>query len=223
MGVIADHTASRRGPLLVGLLALGASTALLCVGTSVPVLVLGRILQGVSAALVWTVGVALLVDTVEKDAVGQAVGYITLGMTAGTVLGPLLGGVVYDAGGYYAVFIMAFAVIAVDILLRFVMIEKKIAAKWGIGHQSSDYGTIKGQCSPLLPESEEEQQQQQSENGDLDRPQPKNKSVLNRLPPILRLLTYPRLLLNLLACFVTSALLISFDGVRKPHIHLHTQ
>ena len=219
MGVIADHTASRRGPLLAGLLALGASTTLFCVGTSVPVLVLARFLQGVSAALVWTVGIALLVDTVEKDAVGQSMGYIALGMTAGTILGPLLGGIVYDAGGYSTVFIMAFAVIVIDILLRFVMIEKKIAAKWSITHKSSDYGTIQTNSSPELngqlfsPEREEERQE---ENGDLKLHPKKTKSILNRLPPILWLLTHPRILLNLLACFVTSGILISFDGVRNP-------
>lgn len=218
MGVIADYTASRRGPLLAGLLALGASTALFCVGTSVPVLVLARFLQGVSAALVWTVGIALLVDTVEKDAVGQSMGYISLGMTAGTILGPLLGGIVYDAGGYSTVFIMAFAVIAIDILLRFVMIEKKIAAKWSITHQSSDYGAIETNSSPkrngqlFSPEREERQE----ENGDLKLHPKKTKSILNRLPPILWLLTHPRILLNLLACFVTSGILISFDGVRSP-------
>lgn len=51
-GWLADRTSSRRSPLLVGLFALLASTVLLNVGSSVGVLVVGRVLQGASAAVV---------------------------------------------------------------------------------------------------------------------------------------------------------------------------
>lgn len=92
--------------------------------------IVGRLFQGASAAVVWTVGCALLVDTVEKDELGQALGYIGMGMTMGLMGGPLLGGVIYENGGYYAVFGLAFGIVALDIVLRIVMIEKKHAAKW---------------------------------------------------------------------------------------------
>lgn len=228
MGIIADHTASRRGPLLVGLLALAASTGLLCIGTSVTLLILGRMLQGISAALVWTVGLALLVDTVEKDVVGQAMGYILLGMTAGTILGPLLGGVVYDAGGYYAVFVMTFSVILVDVLLRFILIEKKIAAKWNHQSEASDYGTMRTEPSSVEngqgPESKKRtrlrgirdvESPQEEENEDSGKRQSQMELIRRRLPPILQLLTYPRILLNLLGCLVASEWLIAFDAVRS--------
>lgn len=52
---------------------LGA-TVMLCIGTSIGVLVVGRLLQGMSAAVVWVVGLALLVDTVGEKDVGQAMG-----------------------------------------------------------------------------------------------------------------------------------------------------
>jgi MFS family permease len=51
-GWLADQTSSRRSPLLIGLLALLASTVLLNVGNKTPILVVGRILQGASAAVV---------------------------------------------------------------------------------------------------------------------------------------------------------------------------
>jgi len=51
-GWMADRGASRRSPLLLGLFALLGSTVLLNVGSSVSVLVVGRVAQGSSAAVV---------------------------------------------------------------------------------------------------------------------------------------------------------------------------
>lgn len=75
---------------------------MLCIGSSITVLVIGRLLQGISAAVVWVVGLALLVDTVGKDEIGQSMGIISVATSAGVFLAPLLGGIVYDKGGYYA-------------------------------------------------------------------------------------------------------------------------
>lgn len=56
-------------------------------------LVIARVLQGLSAAVVWTVGLALVVDTVGKEQVGGAMGWVSMGMTVGTVFGPFMGGI----------------------------------------------------------------------------------------------------------------------------------
>ncbi|KAL8892689.1 MAG: hypothetical protein Q9205_000197 [Flavoplaca limonia] len=129
-GYLADRSTSRRLPLLIGLLALAGATLMLCFGHTIAVLVTGRLLQGISAAIVWTVGLALLVDTVGQKEIGQVMGYISISMSVSIFVAPLLGGVVYDRGGYFAVYYMAFALIIVDIILRTVMIEKKVACRW---------------------------------------------------------------------------------------------
>ncbi|KAI1439125.1 major facilitator superfamily domain-containing protein [Xylaria sp. CBS 124048] len=76
-GAYADHTSSRRWPLLLGLLALAGSTLLLALSHSLGLFVLGRVLQGLSASVVWSVGCALLVDTMG-NAVGVAMGYVNI-------------------------------------------------------------------------------------------------------------------------------------------------
>jgi len=129
-GYLADRFNSRKGPLLLGLVALVASTAMFCASSSIALLTIARLLQGMSAAVIWTVGLALVVDTVPADSIAESMGYIQLGMSAGTFFGPLLGGIVYDKGGYYAVFGMAFGVIAVDVVLRLLLIEKKVAERY---------------------------------------------------------------------------------------------
>lgn len=129
-GVIADRTTSRRGPLLIGLIALFASTLMFCLGRTIAILTAARLLQGASAAVVWTVALALLADTVKQDEVGKALGYVSVAMTLGVLFGPIIGGVVYERSGYYPVFAVTFGVIGLDILLRLLLVEKKIAAKW---------------------------------------------------------------------------------------------
>ena len=129
-GLFSDRMPNRRLPLLLGLLALAGATLLLCLGTNMAMLLVGRILQGLSAAVVWTVGLALLADTVGHEGIGQAIGYVSISMSIGILVAPLLGGIVYARAGYYAVYFMCFGMILLDIILRMVLVEKKVARKW---------------------------------------------------------------------------------------------
>ncbi len=129
-GILADWTTHRRGPFLAGLILLTGATLMLCFGKTIPVLVVGRVLQGISAAVVWVVALALMADTVSEKESGQAIGYVSVATSLGVLVGPLIGGIVYERSGYYAVFGVTFAVIGFDILLRLALIEKKIAARW---------------------------------------------------------------------------------------------
>lgn len=50
---MADRISSRQIPMVLGLFAIGGATALLCVGNSAAILVIGRVLQGSAAAMIW--------------------------------------------------------------------------------------------------------------------------------------------------------------------------
>jgi MFS family permease len=76
-GYFADKISTRRLPFLVGLSALIGSTALFAVGQTVLVLVVARILQGISAAVVWTIGLALVYDTVGSANLGKTIGSVS--------------------------------------------------------------------------------------------------------------------------------------------------
>ncbi|KAJ4116271.1 hypothetical protein NW768_011060 [Fusarium equiseti] len=129
-GYLADRIQNRKIPMLVGLVVLCGATIFLCLGRSLALFMIGRALQGISAALTWTVGLALVVDTVDKEHVGKAMGWISTACSLGILVAPLLGGVVYGKGGYYSVFAMCFGLLAVDIVLRLVIIEVKTAKIW---------------------------------------------------------------------------------------------
>ena len=75
-GIIADRVPTRQLPFLVGLTALLGATLLFAFGKSLPVLVVARVLQGISAAVVWTIGLALVLDTVGPENLGKTIGSV---------------------------------------------------------------------------------------------------------------------------------------------------
>lgn len=228
-GYLADRIESRRWPLLIGMVALGASTALLCVGTTLGLWIAGRLFQGVAAAVVWTVGLALLVDTIEKEALGEAMGYAAMGITLGTLTGPLLGGVLYENGGYYAVFGLAFGIIGLDIFLRLVLIEKKDALKWlHIGKLSTEPVDNPTQKQPtdgrvsLSGTTDERDSNGRKEHvatssstprgdtiGDANQQMPRKR----RFGAVATLLASDRMLVTLWAYFIVAVALTSLDSV----------
>ncbi|KAH9209307.1 MFS transporter-like protein [Leptodontidium sp. 2 PMI_412] len=214
-GWYADKSSSRRLPLLIGLLALAGATIMLCLARTVALLIVGRILQGLSAAIVWTVGQALLVDTVGQKDIGQILGYVSISMSVGILLAPLLGGIVYERSGYYPVFYMAFGLIALDILLRMVLIEKKIARQW-LKDEIVDSGETKSaETSPedidhvasggALPDDRKIPEAAQST------PTPYRKPT--KWPPVLTLLKSRRLLTALWGWIVQGSQVTAFDSV----------
>ncbi|KAG9230338.1 major facilitator superfamily domain-containing protein [Amylocarpus encephaloides] len=141
VGYFADQSSSRRTPLLIGLLASGGTTALLYLARDVWLLTLSRFLQGVSAAIVYTVGVTLVEDVVGQEHIGQWMGIVLAVVNIGMMISPALGGVLYAKFGYESLFIVIFVLIGIDILLRLAMIEKD-AATAILARDTNQYGTF---------------------------------------------------------------------------------
>ncbi|KAI1088008.1 MFS transporter-like protein [Rostrohypoxylon terebratum] len=129
-GWVADWTRSRRAPFLSGLAAMLAATVMLAFGRSVAVLFVARVLQGVSAAVVWTVGFAMVLDTVGPQNLGKVVGSIFSFISLGGLIAPVVGGVLYEKTGYAGVFGVAAGMLGLDFVMRLLVIEKKAAAKY---------------------------------------------------------------------------------------------
>ncbi|KAL9113783.1 MAG: hypothetical protein Q9227_002228 [Pyrenula ochraceoflavens] len=218
-GYFSDRITYRTTPFLVGLIVLAGATTLLCVGSSIAVLILGRALQGISAALVWTVGLALLVETFDSKKVGMAMGYVGLAMSLAILTAPLLAGVVYSTGGYYPVFGMLFGLIAVDVLLRVLMVERKVAERWMDFSQprcsEANEAAITDTTVASVPaegpshEPKELPATNPSENPTSDA---SNHNTRSRVPPVILLLKSPRLVAALFASLITALLTTSFDS-----------
>ena len=217
-GWIADHTSNRSLTFYIGLLILAAATLLFGLAKASWVLLISRLCQGFSAAIVYTVGLALLVDTVGRDEIGQWMGTALSSSSFGLIVSPLLGGIVYAKAGYMAVFAMALSLIIVDILVRLSMIEKKTAAKYeppGSTFENGLYGTF---THPDQDASNASPNPCGPRNDPADAPLLHHESQhdtekRNRMPTIIVLLGIPRLLAAIYGIFVNVSILAAFDGV----------
>ncbi|KAL2856964.1 major facilitator superfamily domain-containing protein [Aspergillus pseudodeflectus] len=225
-GYYADRSSSRRTPFLIGLLALGGSTVMFWFAQSATALVIARTLQGLSAAVVWTVSMALIVDTVGKDQVGAAMGIVSMAMTVGTVSGPFIGGLVLSKAGYHAVFSIAIALILLDIALRLVMIERKNALEW-LQDQPASVEETERLLEPVAPGDSlhkyaaipREAEQSASEGGKVaddglaESSPSETKAKKRSVPGIVRLLCSGALLVVLAAAVLQAVAYSSFDTV----------
>ncbi|KAM4057162.1 major facilitator superfamily protein [Hirsutella rhossiliensis] len=222
-GYVADRYNNKRALMVFGLLLLLGATLLLCFSVNIPMLLMGRILQGMSAALTWTVGLAFLVDSVENNKVGLATGWIASAQTVGTSISPLLGGIVVGQGGYYPVFIMCFGFIAVDIILRLFVIETKDARRWpGVETERTPHGETDlaeltglavGESSASALESDDSTQGKQPAyvvRGSTSTQNNARSSIGAR--GLMLLLSNPRLLAALWGTLVEASIHASFDS-----------
>lgn len=182
--------------MLFGLMLLLGASLLLCFSTSIAMLLLGRILQGMSAAMVWSVGLALVVDAVDGQRVGEAMGWVGSATSFGITVAPLLGGLVYSRAGHYSVLAMCFSLIAVDIVLRLCVIEPKDAKCWLEAREP--------EREPLITDAGAGQ----------DRPRTRPSAETASSPPLklAQLLRKPRLLAAFFGTIVESGAQTCFDS-----------
>ena len=98
MGAVSDRT-GRKLPLVTGMLALAGSTLLFARADSLPLLFAARMVQGAADGVTWVVGFALIADCYGPEDRGRVIGYVMSGTSLGIIVGPSIGGWLYDAGG----------------------------------------------------------------------------------------------------------------------------
>ncbi|RVQ81650.1 MFS transporter [Sinorhizobium medicae] len=96
----------RRRLLLAGILLFTLSSALSGAASNLPVLIFARSVQGLGAAVMMTLAMALVGDAVAKERTGSAMGLLGTMSAVGTALGPSLGGVLIAGLGWRAIFLV---------------------------------------------------------------------------------------------------------------------
>jgi MFS family permease len=94
----------RRRLLLAGIALFTLASLLSAVAPTLLLLVLGRALQGVGAAVMMALATAFVADVVSKQKTGSAMGLLGTMSASGTALGPTLGGVLIAGFGWPAIF-----------------------------------------------------------------------------------------------------------------------
>jgi MFS family permease len=96
----------RQRMLAVGLVLFALASTLCGLAFSLWMLVAARALQGIGAAFMMTLAIALVRETVETERVGRAMGWLGTMSAIGTALGPSLGGVLIGWVGWHAIFLV---------------------------------------------------------------------------------------------------------------------
>jgi MFS family permease len=221
-GWLADWVSTRRSLYLSGLLVLMLATIIFALAKTFWLLALSRVLQGLSAAIVNATGLAMVVDTVGSRRLGATLGTVCttytlnvssteLQLTRGEQLhsfiavgelgSPFLGGVLYKVGGYHVVFGVSFAALAIDFLMRALLIETKLLSP-DSSHANQLEQAVPGpvdqtESDPLL------QDQQPSTPPLHDKP---------RYLPIFHCVQDHQLLAALLLTFVQAFIIGSYDA-----------
>ena len=98
----------------------GALTAcaivLFALSSNFPIFLLARLCQGAASGALWTGGLALIASHYVEKRV-EMIGYAFTGSTAGSVLGPMAGGLLSGAGGDKLPFLITAILLLVDVSL----------------------------------------------------------------------------------------------------------
>ncbi|KAI8347931.1 major facilitator superfamily domain-containing protein [Mortierella sp. GBAus27b] len=142
-GVLGDYFVSRRVPMLIGLVVMLISTVLFMVANNFYVFLMARLLQGMAGGSVWTLGLALITDIFPAKTLGVQMGKALIGHTLGLMMGPPLGGILYERGGYRAPFFFVCAITLIDFVCRALIIEEreeivKALREQGMQHEASE-------------------------------------------------------------------------------------
>lgn len=121
MGAVSDRM-GRKAPLVGGMAALAVATLLFAFADSLPWLFAGRLMQGAADAVTWVVGFALVADLYDSHERGRITGIVMMGTNFAVMIGPTLGGWLYELGGirlpFVAVAVMAACAVALFSMVR---------------------------------------------------------------------------------------------------------
>lgn len=96
----------RRRLMLLGIGVFTAASVACGVSTDLWLLVAARALQGLGAAVMMALTMAMVGDTVAPERAGSAMGFLGTTSAIGTALGPSLGGLLIAAWGWQAIFLI---------------------------------------------------------------------------------------------------------------------
>ena len=129
LGIVTDRL-GRKQPMLIGAAVLTLSSLLFANGSNNEIMFIGRVLEGIGAACTWTAGMALVAEYFIKDRV-KAMGFAMFGATTGSIVGPLLGGELFDWMGYTPTFYLAFAALAISTVLTYFFLAPSVPQNSG--------------------------------------------------------------------------------------------
>ena len=124
---------------------LAAATLLMGFATTIPQLLFLRIAQGAVSGFI-AAALALMASSAPRDRMGYALGTLQTAIPTGTIIGPLIGGMLADLIGYRQIFFVTAALNVLAGILVVTMVRRDVGSvsSAGIGRVVENYRTVFG-------------------------------------------------------------------------------
>lgn len=119
MGKIADAK-GRRKVLIIGISAFAIVSILCAFSTSIWMMLTLRVLQGVSASMIYATNNAILISVFPDSDRGRVLGLSTAAVYVGLSMGPVIGGILNARFGWQSIFIVTCGVSIVSLVLAII-------------------------------------------------------------------------------------------------------
>jgi multidrug resistance protein len=123
MGSLADRY-GRRPFVLLSLGSFALANVGFLLASTIPAFVVVRALEGALSAGLYPAAMGIVADVAPEKERGRSIGFVMAGYGAGFILGPVLGGFLYDWLGYAAPFIASALMAALAFVLAFFMVPE---------------------------------------------------------------------------------------------------
>ncbi|OQD84367.1 hypothetical protein PENANT_c013G06320 [Penicillium antarcticum] len=125
----ADKSASKRKWFMWALVIALTGTIATAASSSLAVLFVSRFVQAFANSIMWVVGYSTLAATVPIQHTAKVYSAVSVAGSLGASSGPMLAGLLFQLAGYWMAWTLAFAIIAVDIAFRLLMVETATVEK----------------------------------------------------------------------------------------------
>lgn len=122
--------------------------------TTVPVLIVGRVVQAIGGNATWIIGLATIADTVGSENTSRTLSTISMFYMSGMLVGPIASGTLLRLVGYWPTWGTAIAVLVIDMLMRIVMIENPAEVKKDKNSKQTTNATSNGDVESIVPEAD---------------------------------------------------------------------
>ena len=118
-------TIGRKRVFVVGLSTYTLGLILCSISPNIIMLIVSRIIQGAGAAVIITLGSAIVVAVFPREQQGRAIGIFAMLTSIGLIAGPALGGVIVDHLDWQGIFYTRIPVVVLTLIMAIVIIKEQ--------------------------------------------------------------------------------------------------
>ena len=166
-------------------------------------------------------------EVVGQERLGRAMGFSSMALSMALLLGPVLGGVLYEYVGYFETFLPALVLLGVELVLRLLIVEKRTRGFIEDGDNEGGPREERGDNSAKdgpnrTPENDSVESSPSAMESQPLLPPPTPPATSSPTAPgnaYLTLLTDPRFLASMTSIFILNSTANGFDAVLAPYIN----